>query len=430
MKTVDLREAGAEEQLAEIYERTAFPDEIEQGVAEILKDIRADGDAAVARYAKKFDAVDLTPEQFRVTDAEIAAASEQLEQATKDAIELAYANVCTFAEQRLPKDWTFNPRDGVTLGEKFVPLERVAAYIPGGTAPLVSTTLHTIAMAKVAGVPEIVVASPPGKDGQVHPAILHAARVAGATEIYRLGGVYAIGALAYGTATVPKVEKIVGPGNAYVTAAKRQVYGYASLDLVAGPSEILIIADDSCPTAYVAADMLSQAEHGSGFEQAVLVTTSDRLIAEVPIEILKQADERLRQQTIYEVLEKGAFLIRVTDLKEAAAVASRYAPEHLEIITEDPGAVADNITCAGAMFLGPWTPEPVGDFTAGPSHVLPTGGAARFFSGLTVEHFCRRISRVQYTREALAREADALAEFGRIEELDAHARSVSIRFDN
>ncbi len=430
MRTIDLRAPGADAALTEITERTAFPAEIERGVAEILTAIRQEGDPAVCRYAAKFDGVALTPADFRVSQEDLDAAAATVDESTKAAVRLAFENVTAFAEQRLPQNWSFQPRDGVELGENFVPLNRVAAYIPGGTAPLVSTTLHTITMARAAGVPDIVVVSPPVFDGEIHPAILYAAQAAGATEVYRLGGVYAIGALAYGTATVPKVEKIVGPGNAYVTAAKRQVYGYVSLDLVAGPSEILIIADDSTRADFIAADMLSQAEHGSGFEQAVLVTTSDRLIQEVPDELLRQADQRLRRETIFEVLEKGVFLIRAADLTQAAAVASRYAPEHLEIITADPDAVADQITCAGAMFLGLWTPEPVGDFTAGPSHVLPTGGAARYFSGLTVEQFCRRISRVKYTQAALEREADALAEFGRIEQLDAHARSVSIRLEN
>jgi histidinol dehydrogenase len=429
MKIIDCRKPEAAAELEKLYERTAFPEDIERSVAELLSNIRANGDAAIAEYAEKFDGVKLTPEQFRVSDEEIAQAANEVDPVMAEAIQLAYTNIMAFTKQRIPKDWSFSPREGVTLGERFVPLDRIAAYIPGGTAPLVSTTLHTITMAAAVGVKDIVVITPPGPDGKVNPAILHAAKVAGATEIYRLGGVYGVGAVAYGTPTVPKVQKIVGPGNAYVTAAKRQVYGYVALDMVAGPSEILVIADDTARADFIAADMLSQMEHGSGHEQAVLVTTSDRLIDELPTEILRQADERERQETIFTVMEKGAFVIRVSDMGEAAKVASDYAPEHLEIMTADADDVAKKITCAGATFIGQWTPEPVGDFTAGPSHVLPTGGAARFFSGLTVDQFVRRISQVKYDQAALQREAAALAAFGGTEELDAHARSVSIRLE-
>ncbi len=430
MKIVDYRDSFAREQLAGIFERTSFPEEIDEAVVAILKDIRKEGDDAIIRYARKFDQVDLTPEQFRVSDAELDAASDAVDADTKAAVELAHKNISAFSKQRIPKEWSFSPRNGVTLGEKFVPLTRIAAYIPGGTAPLVSTTLHTITMAKVVGVPEIVVITPCNAEGKVNPAILYAAKVAGATEVYRLGGVYGVGAVAYGTDTVKKVEKIVGPGNAYVTAAKRQVYGHVALDMVAGPSEILVIADESARADFIAADMMSQIEHGSGFEQAVLVTTSDRLLDEVPDELAKQLGEREKQETIQRCLEDGVFLIRVEDMTQGAAVASEYAPEHLEIMTEDPESVAAQVTCAGAIFLGQWTPEPVGDFTAGPSHVLPTGGAARYFSGLTVDQFVRRISQVKYDQNALTKEAQGLATFGRIEELDAHGRSVSIRLDS
>ena len=384
----------------------------------------------MGRFARRFDQVELSPAEFRVSEGELEGAAGGVARRTRAAIDLALANITAFARKRLPQDWTFSPRPGVVLGERFVPLSRIAAYIPGGAAPLVSTVLHTLGLARAAGVPELVLATPPGPDKQVNPAILYAAQTVGVTEVYRLGGAYAIGALAYGTATVPKVEKIVGPGNAYVTAAKRQVYGHVALDLVAGPSEVLIIADDSARAEFVAADMLAQAEHGSGAEQAVLVTTSDRLLEETAKELERQAAAGERQDCIRMVLGRGVFLIRAADLEQAAAIANDYAPEHLEIMTADPQAVAAGISCAGAVFLGEWTPEPVGDYVAGPSHVLPTGGAARCFSGLTIEQFFRRISQVQYDREALAREADALAEFAKVEELDAHGRAVSIRFND
>jgi len=399
-------------------------------VAEILADVQTRGDVALSHYAAKFDGVDLSPEAFAVSADEIQQASSALRSCDRKAIRTACRQVKDFAAQRVPKPWSYSPRKGVILGERFSPLSRVGAYVPGGTAPLVSTVIHTVTLAAVAGVEEIVLVTPPAKDGSVHPAILYAANYAGATEVYRLGGVYAIGALAYGTESVRKVEKIVGPGNAYVTSAKRQVYGYVSLDLVAGPSEIMIIADGSADPVHIAADMLSQAEHGSGCEQAVLATTSEELIGRVGAELERQAVDLSRSETVRRVLDKGVFLVLVESLDAAADLASRYAPEHLEIMASRPGTLAKKVTAAGAIFLGPWTPEPVGDFVAGPSHVLPTGGAARFFSGLTVEQFFRRMSVVNYQRAALMRELDAVAAFAEMEGLDAHGRSASVRDRN
>ncbi len=427
MQRLDYRQEDFAEQIELLTTRSAFPQEVEEQVAKILRDVRERGDEAIIDYARKFDRVDLKVEEFRVPREEIVAARGAVNAETRRAIELAHANVAAFATERVPKDWEFSPRPGVQVGERFVPLSRIAAYIPGGTAPLVSTTLHTMTMAQVAGVKEIVLLTPVGPDKQVNPAILYAAQLAGATEIYRLGGVYGIAAAAFGTGSIRGVEKIVGPGNAYVTAAKRQVYGHVALDLVAGPSEILIIADETADPAAIAADMLSQAEHGSGLEQCVLVSTCEALIEKVPGELQRQAAALPKQQAVEKVLAQGSFLILVGTIKQAAELASRWAPEHLEIITREPRAVAANITAAGAIFLGPWTPEPVGDFVAGPSHVLPTGGAARFFSGLTVEMFFRRMSLVEYDREALEREGRAIEEFGRIEELAAHGGTVRVR---
>ena len=428
MKILDYRDDDFDGAIDSLNQRTAFPDDISQSVAEILKDIQANGDAAVIRYAEKFDQAKLSAETFLYSEADIAQASAAVGDDVKTAIKLAHANVSRFSKERLPKDWSFNPRDGVELGERFVPLQRIAAYIPGGAAPLVSTVLHTITMAQVAGVEEIVIVSPASSSGEINPAIVYAATIAGATEIYRLGGVYAIGAMAYGTETIMKVDKIVGPGNAYVTAAKRHVYGHVALDLVAGPSEVLIIADSSADPAFIAADMLAQAEHGSGMEQAVLVTTEDDMIKSVQDELSKQSAELLRKDLIQKVLDNGIYLIRVQDLSQAVDVTNAYAPEHLEIMTTDARALANEIRCAGAIFLGNYTPEPVGDFVAGPSHVLPTGGAARYFNGLTVDQFCRRISMVEYSQEALTKEREAIKQFAKIEELDAHGNSVEIRF--
>lgn len=424
-----LKYKDADSDFSALFNRTAFPEDIERSVATILSDIRNNGDDAVVQYAKKFDNLDLTPENIKVTQDEIDNSENLIDDDIKSAIQLAHKNISDFSQQSIPKDWSYNPRDGVTLGEKFTPLDRIACYIPGGTAPLVSTVLHTATMAQTAGVSEIVVTTKGSEDGSVNPAILYAAKVCGATEVYKMGGVYAVGALAYGTESIPKVEKIVGPGNAYVTAAKKQVYGYTALDLVAGPSEIMVIADKTAPANFIAADLLSQAEHGSGYEQAVLVSDDAELLKKVEAEVLKQKDLLSRAECIDKVVEQGIFLIEVANMDEAAEVATMYAAEHLEIMTESPEAVAANVKAAGAIFLGPWTPEPLGDFVAGPSHVLPTGGSGKYFNGLTVNQFFRRTSLVKYSQNALANEVDAMSAFAKAEGLDAHGRSGTIRFD-
>jgi len=427
MKILRHSDGGFQEALRSLTARRAFPESIEQAVREILDGVRSRGDAALVEYARKYDHAELTPDRFRVTDAELKGAAAQVSPERRAAIELAIANVTEFAKAGLPHDWTITPRPGVSLGKRFLPLDRVGAYIPGGTAPLVSTIVHTVAIAKAAGVREIVVVTPPGPTGQLLPELLFAMERAGATEVYRLGGVYGVAALAYGTKSVGKVDKIVGPGNAYVTAAKKLLYGEVALDMVAGPSEIMIIADASASAAMVAADMLSQAEHGSGHEQAVLVTTSDALLQAVGVELRRQSALRSRSVAIDKVLDAGVFLILAESLAIAAAIATDYAPEHLEIICDQPDAVAAQVKAAGAIFLGPWTPEPVGDFVAGPSHVLPTGGSAKFFSGLASDSFFRSSSIVKYDREALRREAPAIAAFAAMEGLDAHGHSAAVR---
>jgi histidinol dehydrogenase len=420
-------DAAFEQRVQALFTRSAFDPETETAVAAMLTAVRTRGDAALTEFAQTYDHVTLPPSEFRVATTEVAAAAGQVDRRTQQAIRAAVRNLTAFARRSLPPDWRFSPRPGVSVGERFTPLSRVGCYVPGGTAPLISTVVHTAALARAAGVPQIVLATPPGPDKQINPALLFAASAAGVTEIYRLGGVYAIGALAYGTASVPRVEKIVGPGNAYVTAAKRQVYGQVALDLVAGPSEIMIIADASAEARFVAADLLSQAEHGSGREQAVLVTTAPALIDAVLAELAAQSTTLSRSACVRQVLAKGVYLIEARDLNEATDLANRYAPEHLEIMTRRADAVGRRITAAGAIFLGPWTPEPVGDFVAGPSHVLPTGGAARCFSGLTVGQFLRRLSVVRYSRSALERETPHIEAFASAEGLDAHGRSARIR---
>lgn len=413
--------------LGQMLSREPFSPEIEAAAATIIDEVRRRGDEALCDFAEKFDHARLAPSQFRLGDEEVDKACKSVSPEDREAIDMAVAHIQEFYSHTLPKDWSYSPRPGVVLGEQFHPLDIVGCYIPGGTAPLVSTVCHTVAIARTAGVKDIVVCTPPGGAKGIHPALLYACRAAGATAIYRLGGVYAIAAMAIGTATIPKVEKICGPGNAYVAAAKRRLYGEVALDLVAGPSEVLVIADDTANPVYLAADILSQAEHGSGREQAVLVSTDRRILDEAAREIVRQAASLKRQECVQKVLENGLFLVEAADLEDAARIASLYAPEHLELQVADPKALAPKITAAGAIFMGEYTPEPVGDYIAGPSHVLPTGGTARFFNGLTGDAFFRRTSLLSYDREALLREQPALARLTAAEGLDAHGRSTTIR---
>lgn len=413
--------------LGQMLSREPFSPEIETAAATIIDEVRRRGDEALCDFAEKFDHARLTPSQFRLGDEEVDKACKSVSPEDREAIDMAVAHIQEFYSHTLPKDWRYSPRPGVILGEQFHPLDIVGCYIPGGTAPLVSTVCHTVAIARTAGVKDIVVCTPPGGAKGIHPALLYACRAAGATAIYRLGGVYAIAAMAIGTTTIPKVEKICGPGNAYVAAAKRRLYGEVALDLVAGPSEVLVIADDTANPVYLAADILSQAEHGSGREQAVLVSTDRRILDEAAREIVRQAALLKRQECVQKVLENGLFLVEAADLEDAARIASLYAPEHLELQVADPKALAPKITAAGAIFMGEYTPEPVGDYIAGPSHVLPTGGTARFFNGLTGDAFFRRTSLLSYDREALLREQPALARLTAAEGLDAHGRSAAIR---
>jgi len=427
MKIIRYGDPDYAESLENLYNRPDCPSEIEESVAGIVEEVRRDRDAAVCRFLKKFDRLEIAPSGLRITEAELDAAEKEVDPVAKEAIILALKNIQDFAKRQLPKDWTYSPREGVVLGEKFSPMDRVGCYIPGGTAPLVSTVLHTAGIAVAAGVPEIVAATPPGKNGKVHAATLYALKTAGVREIYRMGGAYAIAALAYGTETVRKVDKIVGPGNAYVAAAKKLVYGKVAIDMVAGPSEIMIVADAHAEPEFIAADMLSQAEHGSGLEQAVLVTDSPDLPEKVAAAIRVRTEKLNRRETVERVLSKGVFLIVSKDMTEALRIAGRYAPEHLELMFEGAEKRVAEVKAAGAIFLGRWTPEPVGDFTAGPSHVLPTGGTARFFHGLSAADFMRRSSIVNYSREALLREAGAIEKFAEMEGLDAHGKSATVR---
>lgn len=409
--------------------RPAFDPAAESAAREILEDIRRDGDVAVARHVRDFDGVSLKPGDFRVTAAEIVKARDTVDPQFRIAARETYKRVTAFARGGMKKDWKMFSSKGGELGEQFVPFDRVGVYIPGGAAPLVSTVFMTVTLAKVAGVPEIVACTPSDKDGNVNPYILFALEMAGATEVYRVGGIQAIGLMAYGTKTVPKVQKIVGPGGAYVTAAKRLVYGEVALDLVAGPSEVAILADETAPAEFVAADLLAQAEHGTGQEKALLVTNSSQLAGAVANQLEQQAAKLGRKQAVQKVLEKGTLLVAVNTLDEGMELCNRFAPEHLEIMVREPRNWLRKVRSAGAVFFGTWTPESVGDFVAGPSHVLPTGGTAAMFSGLTVDDFRRRTSFMAFTRADLQETLSVIEAFGRVEGLDAHAKAARVRFE-
>ena len=415
-----LREVAAESSL--------FDAEIEARTKVILHDVFVRGDDAVLDFTEKFDGAKLSADQLAVTQAELLAASIKADESLRAAVAEAEKNIASFAEKSLRKGWTAKNSHGASVGEKFDPFTRVGIYIPGGTAPLVSTALMTITLAKVAGCKEIAVTTPCGKDGSINPAILFAARAAGATEIYRGGGAQAIAALAYGTKTIRRVQKIFGPGNAYVSMAKRLLVGRVAIDLLAGPSDLLVIADDTADPKFAAADMLAQAEHGSGHERVWLLTTSTKLLRAVEKEIARQSAKLPRREFIQRVLDRNTWLIQVAALTDAVALANQLAPEHCEVITCDARRVSRGLLTAGAIFLGNWSPTVLGDYVAGPSHVLPTDGAGASFAGLTVDQFQRRTSVVEYDRKALKKALKSVKKFAELEGLGAHGKSAEARF--
>ena len=404
-----------------------FDAEIEARTKAILHDVYIRGDDAVLEFTEKFDGAKLTAAQLAVTQVEIFNASLAADESLRAAVAEAEANIANFAKKSKRKDWSGKNSHGASVGEKFDPFMRVGVYIPGGTAPLVSTALMTITLAKVAGCKEIVVTTPCGKDGSINPAILFAARAAGATEIYRVGGAQAIAALAYGTETIRRVQKIFGPGNAYVSMAKRLLVGRVAIDLLAGPSDLLVIADDTANPKFAAADMLAQAEHGSGHERVWLVTTSTKILRAVEKEISRQLPKLPRREFIKRVLDRNTWLIQVASLTDTVALANQLAPEHCEVITRDARRVSGGIATAGAIFLGNWSPTVLGDYVAGPSHVLPTDGAGASFAGLTVDQFQRRTSVVEYNRASLKKALKSVKKFAELEGLGAHGKSAEAR---
>ncbi len=400
-------------------------------MAAILKDIRAQGDVAVARYAAKFDGAKLRPRDFRIPVGALATAARRLPAVERRAIREAHAGIVSFNRRGLPRGWSGRNPQGAQVGEKYDPIRRVGLYVPGGQVPLVSTVLMTAALAKIAGCPEIVVCTPSDSQGRVADGLLAALHHVGVTEVYRIGGVQAIAAMAYGTKVIPAVDKIFGPGNAYVCEAKRQVFGAVGVDSLPGPSEVMIIADESARPDYAAADLLAQAEHGSGREKIYLVATSPAVVAAITAEVTAQLGLISRAEKSRRVLDEGFLVVQVADLDQAAAVANYVAPEHLELLVKAPAVktLTRAITTAGAIMIGNHTPTALGDFTAGPSHVLPTGRTGRFFSGLRVADFLRRTSLVRYDRTSVRSGNRVVAAFAAMEQLDAHGRSVAVRVE-
>jgi histidinol dehydrogenase len=424
MRNLSTHSAEDQSLLSSLNRRYVPSPELEKLVSEILAEVKIRGDEALVEFARKYDAVTLSCESLQVDERELEAEAS----APDPALTAAHANVFAFAKQSLRKDWQMKNQQGAEVGEIFQPFRRVGIYVPGGGAPLVSTVLMTATLAQAAGCEEIVVCTPCGKDGRLNPSMLAAMKLCGVTEIYRIGGAQAIAAMAYGTDTIRPVDKIFGPGNKYVVEAKRQVFGTVAIDLLPGPSEIMVLCDETANPAFVAADLLAQAEHGHDGE-VILVSTSASFIEAVKIEIEKQAKQLPRANVIRETLDNRTWLVLAEDLDEAVAICNRYAPEHLSLIVRDEAAVLPAIRTAGAIFLGNFSPVTAGDFMAGPSHTLPTGGAGKSFAGLTADQFQRRTSIVKYDRESLGKTAPFLTKFGEIEGLEAHAKAAAIRLE-
>ena len=429
VRTLQFGSKTFSQDLAEFCRGAEVPREISDAVAAILADVKVRGDEAVAYYAAKFDGAKLRARDFRVKPADLEAAFKRLPAAEKKALVAAHENIVAYNKRGLADNWTAKIKHGAIVGEKFDPIRRVGLYVPGGQVPLVSTVLMTVTLAKIAGCPEVAVFTPSNASGKIADGMLAALHLLGVDEVYRVGGVQAIGAMAYGTATIRAVDKVYGPGNAYVCEAKRQVFGTVGVDSLPGPSEVMVIADDTARVDFAAADLLAQAEHGSGREKIYLVATSAKILTAIETEVKGQLALISRSEKTRNVLEHGFLAIEVKSLDQAAEVANYVAPEHLELLVSDSAAkkLTKAITTAGAIMTGNYTPTALGDFTAGPSHVLPTGRAGRFFSGLRVADFMRRTSLIQYDRAAVKKGEPIVAAFAAMEQLDAHGRSARVR---
>jgi histidinol dehydrogenase len=426
MKIIDSREKDIAAELKRIVNRgETATEEVAAAVKEVVGRVRKEGDPAVIEYTEKFDKVKLTLKDIRVSPEDIKASYDHVEPKKVEALKLAAQNIRAFHEKQKLTSWVNQEADGVILGQIARPIRSVGVYVPGGKACYPSTVLMNVIPAKVAGVEQLIMCSP-ATGGALNPYILVAADIAGVSEIYRIGGAQAVAAMAYGTATVPKVDKIVGPGNIYVATAKRQVFGQVDIDMIAGPSEILVIADHTANPTFVASDLLSQAEHDE-LASALLVTTSREFAEKVDAEVERQLANLARKEIARKALDRFGAIILTASLQEAADVSNSIAPEHLELAVEKPFELLALIKNAGAIFLGHYTPESVGDYIAGPNHVLPTGGTARFFSPLSTDSFMKKSSLLFYTKEGLDRVGEAVMQIADVEGLEAHGNTIKVR---
>lgn len=403
--------------------------EFEGRVNEIIENVRENRDAAIFEYTKKFDGADINADNILVTEEEIAEAYEQVDPKLLDVIRKALVNIRDYHAKQRQFSWFDSDESGIILGQKVTALEKVGVYVPGGKAVYPSSVLMNVLPAKVAGVKNIVMTTPPGADGKVYPSTLVAAREAGVDKIYKVGGAQAIAALAFGTESIPKVDKIVGPGNIYVALAKKAVFGYVSIDSIAGPSEILVLADETANPRFVAADLLSQAEHDE-MASAILITTSQEVAEQVSVEVDKFVAELSRKEIITKSLDNYGYILVADNMEDAIATANEIASEHLELVTKNPFEVMTKIRNAGAIFIGEYSSEPLGDYFAGPNHVLPTNGTAKFFSPLSVDDFIKKSSIISYSREALQPVYKDIVQFAECEKLTAHANSIRVRFED
>ena len=402
--------------------------EFEGRVNAIIEEVRAKRDAAVFDFTKKFDGADISAENILVTEEEIEEAYQLVDEKLLGVIRKALVNIKEYHEKQRQFSWFDSKDSGIILGQKVTPLQRVGVYVPGGKAVYPSSVLMNVLPAKVAGVDEIIMTTPPGKDGKVYPSTLVAAKEAGVDKIYKVGGAQAIAALAFGTESIPKVDKIVGPGNIYVALAKKAVFGYVSIDSIAGPSEILVLADESANPRFVAADLLSQAEHDE-MASAILITTSETLAKQVSEETDKFIAELSRKEIIQKSLDNYGYILVAENMTDAIDAVNEIASEHMEIVTKNPFEIMTKIRNAGAIFLGEYSSEPLGDYFAGPNHVLPTNGTAKFFSALSVDDFIKKSSIISYSREALEPVYKDIVQFAECEKLTAHANSIRVRFE-
>ena len=427
MRILKHDEPNFEEKAAKFFNRRAIPSEVLRvSVERIISMVRSDGDKALSALTQKYDGAFISAKDLLIKGKNLSKAKNAVSNKVKKAIDISQANVKTFALRGLRKDWAMKNTQGATIGEDFQPFSRVGVYVPGGSAPLVSTSLMTVAIAEAAGVEEIVVCTPPNKEGEINSELLYALDHSGATEIYKVGGAQAIAALSVGTKRIAQVEKIFGPGNSFVVEAKRLLFGFVSVDLLPGPSEIFVLADSSARADWIASDLLAQAEHG-GDSQVAFATTSVKLLERVRLELNSQDKRLKRRKQISEVIRNGAILVLLKSIKQGIELANAFAPEHLSLIVKNKEGVLPKLKTCGAIFVGSHSAVSVGDFLAGPSHTLPTGGAGKSFSGLTADMFQRRTSVIELNEKSLKKSIPIVETFAEIEGLDAHGNSVRIR---